>query len=96
MSIQMEPDEYNHATNLALRAKYDALPRWETISNGEYTFRAVGALTSYDGTVRKWICDSVVDEGGFMTPIAWYKKTQTTEVNGRIVPVVKSTKCFFR
>ena len=90
------PEEYNYASNVALRAKYDALTRWTTVSNGEFTFCAVGALTSYDGTVRKWMCDSVMDEGGFMTPIAWYKKTKMMNLNGQSVPVTRSMKCFFR
>lgn len=92
----MEIEEYFYACNVALRTKYDALTKWEPVSNGEFEFRAVGALTSYDGTVRKWMCDSVVDEGGVMTPIAWYKKTKMTKLNGQMTPVTRGMKCFFR
>ena len=92
----MEPEEYSYASNVALRAKYEALTKWEPVSNGEYEFRAIGALTSYDGTVRNWTCDSVKDEGGTMTPIAWYKKTRMENVNGQATPVTKTMNCFFR
>ena len=92
----MEQEEYNYACNVALRAKYDALTKWPIVSNGEFEFRAVGALTSYDGTVKKWMCDSVKDEGGFMTPIAWYKKTKMVNINGKTMPEIRSMKCFFR
>ena len=87
-------EEYYYTDFVELRAKLDGQPRWKPVSNGEFDFQAVGALTPYTGTVKKWMCDTVVDEGGVTTPIAWYKKAKMINVNKQLIPEVKSQKCF--